>query len=87
VLDKHLNARLIDFGLAREMNEDQTKVTLTPSKQLGTPGYFRTMRYSDLTVYEDYYNFGVGKSYIGFPSFSIFFLFKYNQILCFFIYK
>ncbi|XP_060580889.1 uncharacterized protein LOC132737592 isoform X2 [Ruditapes philippinarum] len=59
VLDKHLNARLIDFGLAREMNEGQTKVSLTQSKQFGTPGYFPTKRYSELTVREDYYNFGV----------------------------
>jgi serine/threonine protein kinase len=70
VLDEDFNARLIDFGLAREMNEYQTKVTLTPSKQFGTPGYFRTKRYSDLTVCEDYYNFGVGK----------FLLFKYFSI-------
>ncbi|XP_053375240.1 uncharacterized protein LOC128547231 isoform X2 [Mercenaria mercenaria] len=59
VLDNALNARIIDFGLAREMNEGQTKVTFTESKSFGTPGYYPTTRYSSLTVHEDYYNFGV----------------------------
>ncbi|XP_060579698.1 uncharacterized protein LOC132736561, partial [Ruditapes philippinarum] len=62
VLDEHFNARLIDFGLAREMNEYQTKVTLTQSKPHGTPGYTRSKTSTSkkyLTVYDDYYNFGV----------------------------
>ncbi|XP_053390833.1 uncharacterized protein LOC128553684, partial [Mercenaria mercenaria] len=58
VLDNAYNARVIDFGLAREMQEAQDEIK-TPSTRLGTPGYYSTQSYSSLTVHEDYFNYGV----------------------------
>ncbi|XP_053375241.1 uncharacterized protein LOC123535003 [Mercenaria mercenaria] len=57
VLDKNWNARLIDFGLGREMNEGQSWVTQTT--KFGKKGYWPTANCSKLRVHEDYYNFGV----------------------------
>ena len=60
VLDGKYNARLIDFGLARELKEgDESMYTDGPI--VGTRGYFPTIKHSHLTKQHDYHNFGVGK--------------------------
>ncbi|KAH3829497.1 hypothetical protein DPMN_131493 [Dreissena polymorpha] len=58
VLDAKFNARLIDFGLARELKEGDEKLLLT-AIPFGTPGYFPTVRHNMLTKQHDYHNFGV----------------------------
>ncbi|XP_053389763.1 uncharacterized protein LOC128552732 [Mercenaria mercenaria] len=58
VLDADFNARLIDFGLAREMHETESGIPVTKTEVGGTDGYFPTRGYSILTKYEDYHNFG-----------------------------
>lgn len=60
VLDEDFNARLIDFGLAREMKEghDHTKTT---SKYVFTPGYGKETQQDILAKHDDYRYFGVGK--------------------------
>ena len=60
-LDRHLNARLLDFGLAREYTPGKDGVTLKQSDLMGTPGYFRTSQPERLTVQTDVFNFGIGK--------------------------
>ncbi|XP_052217060.1 uncharacterized protein LOC127834928 [Dreissena polymorpha] len=58
VLDAKFNARLIDFGLARELKEGDEKLLLT-ALPVGTPGYFPTVRHNLLTKQHDFHNFGV----------------------------
>ncbi|KAL4229543.1 hypothetical protein ACF0H5_012582 [Mactra antiquata] len=58
VLDSKYNARLIDFGLAREMLEGNTAGT-TRTTLPGTEGYFQTASFKEYTIYSDYYSFGV----------------------------
>ncbi|XP_052245516.1 uncharacterized protein LOC127854468 [Dreissena polymorpha] len=60
VLDTFYNARLIDFGLAREFKEDGATSIIT-SASGGTPGYFTNVQPNMLTKNQDYHNFGVGK--------------------------
>ncbi|XP_052802243.1 uncharacterized protein LOC128232620 [Mya arenaria] len=59
VLDLSNNARLIDFGLAREMKEpnDTSLDTLFPIS--GSVGYFPTTHFEGLTKFHDYHNFGI----------------------------
>ena len=64
VLDKHWNARLIDFGLACELKENQTGKSCT--REFGKAGYRYTKNDSKLKVYDDFHNFGVGKFLSGF---------------------
>ncbi|XP_052798316.1 uncharacterized protein LOC128230243 isoform X2 [Mya arenaria] len=59
VLDLEYNARLIDFGLAREMREPNDKLLITASPLAGTVGYFPTTTFKGLTKFHDYHNFGV----------------------------
>ncbi|WAR01904.1 Y1677-like protein, partial [Mya arenaria] len=59
VLDLNNNARLIDFGLAREMKEPNAKLLMTASPVDGTVGYFPTTTFQGLTKFHDYHNFGV----------------------------
>ena len=59
VIDSELNARLIDFGLAREVKEGEGLQTSTPV--YGTKGYFPTVEQIRLTPEDDYHNFGIGK--------------------------
>ena len=59
VLDKHWNARLIDFGLACELNENHTGKSCT--REFGKTGYRYTKKDSKYRVYDDLHNFGVGK--------------------------
>ncbi|XP_052801051.1 uncharacterized protein LOC128231856 isoform X2 [Mya arenaria] len=59
VLDLKYNARLIDFGLAREMKEPNAKLFMTSSQVPGTVGYFPTTTLQGLTKFHDYHNFGV----------------------------
>jgi serine/threonine protein kinase len=67
VLDKNLNARLIDFGLAREKND-------TSNTNSERPGYIHPLEGHGDPVKEslDYYNFGISKfhsiQYITFVS-------------------
>jgi len=63
VLDTQNNARLIDFGLARELAEGDRTRLLTASVAQGTHGYFPVNHYDALTIYHDYHNFGVGKHF------------------------
>lgn len=60
VLDENWNARLIDFGLAREINEGSEFTYNTTSKMHGTPGYKQTDNLDTLTKADDWYNFGIG---------------------------
>ncbi|KAH3800558.1 hypothetical protein DPMN_154191 [Dreissena polymorpha] len=57
VVDSELNARLIDFGLAREVKEGEGLQTSTPV--YGTKGYFPTVEHKRLTPEHDYHNFGI----------------------------
>ncbi|KAH3890560.1 uncharacterized protein LOC127852206 isoform X2 [Dreissena polymorpha] len=57
VLDSQLNARLIDFGLARELKEGNCSETMTTVD--GTKGYFPTVQHKRLTQQHDCHNFGV----------------------------
>ncbi|XP_053389744.1 uncharacterized protein LOC128552721, partial [Mercenaria mercenaria] len=59
VLDKYYNARLIDFGLAREMREGEQHIYTTTKELAHTEGYYRTMKGQKLTRHADYFNFGV----------------------------
>ncbi|XP_052772283.1 uncharacterized protein LOC128211482 [Mya arenaria] len=59
VLDLMYNARLIDFGLAREMKEPNDSLLLTESTICGTEGYHPTTKFNRLTKFHDYHNFGV----------------------------
>ncbi|KAH3885171.1 hypothetical protein DPMN_009162 [Dreissena polymorpha] len=63
VLDAEFNARLIDFGLARELKEGDESLLMTVTT-VGTPGYYPTVQHNLLTKQHDYHNFGVGKCYI-----------------------
>jgi serine/threonine protein kinase len=55
VLDKNLNARLIDFGLAREKND-------TSKTYSEKPGYTHPQKGNDnIKESLDYYNFGISK--------------------------
>ncbi|XP_052245774.1 uncharacterized protein LOC127854758 [Dreissena polymorpha] len=58
VLDAKFNARLIDFGLARELKEGDESLLMTVTT-VGTPGYFPIVQHNLLTKQHDYYNFGV----------------------------
>ncbi|XP_053390321.1 uncharacterized protein LOC128553223, partial [Mercenaria mercenaria] len=58
VLDKCNNARLIDFGLAREMREGHDSVKTTMKQLPHTPGHFKTIRHAMLTKYADCHNLG-----------------------------
>lgn len=60
VLDSKFNARLIDFGIARELKEDAGTLLVT-STNFGTPGYFSTASQVVVTKQNDYHSFGVGK--------------------------
>lgn len=60
VLDQRYNARLIDFGLARELGEGDKTLLVTTSIVSGTHGYYPTTNFKELTVHHDYHNFGVG---------------------------
>ena len=64
VLDSQFNARLIDFGIARELKEDAETLLVT-STNYGTPGYYSTVPQIVVKKQNDYHNFGVGKY---FPS-------------------
>lgn len=61
VFDKHYNARLVDFGLAREMREGQQEMCTTTKEIPRTEGYYRRMEGEKLTKHADFYNFGVGR--------------------------
>lgn len=61
VLDEKKNARLIDFGLARELTEGDKRELRTTSLAQGTEGYHPTTSFEYLTKGHDYHNFGVGK--------------------------
>jgi len=61
VLDEKYNARLIDFGLAREMSQPHENKMETGHPVLGTAGYYQTQEFKYLKLAHDYYNFGVGK--------------------------
>jgi len=63
VLDEQYNARLIDFGLAREMSQPHENKLETSHPVMGTAGYFPTQQFKYLTLDHDYHNFGVGKFY------------------------
>ncbi|XP_052213417.1 uncharacterized protein LOC127832151 [Dreissena polymorpha] len=57
VLDAKFNARLIDFGLARELKDGNENLkTVTP---VGTPGYYPFSQHNLLTKQHDYHAFGV----------------------------
>ncbi|XP_052282372.1 uncharacterized protein LOC127879519 isoform X3 [Dreissena polymorpha] len=58
LLDSQFNARLIDFGLARELKEGCSSATMT-AVFCGTDGYFPTVKHDQLTREHDYHNFGV----------------------------
>ncbi|KAH3829503.1 hypothetical protein DPMN_131499, partial [Dreissena polymorpha] len=58
VLDAKFNARLIDFGLARELKEGDETLLMTVMP-VGTPGYFPTVQHCLLKKQHDYHNFGV----------------------------
>ncbi|KAH3746399.1 uncharacterized protein LOC127848698 isoform X1 [Dreissena polymorpha] len=58
VLDSKFNARLIDFGLSRELKEGDESLAVT-ALPLGTKGYYPTMQHNMLTKQHDYHNFGV----------------------------
>jgi serine/threonine protein kinase len=64
VLDEFLNARLIDFGLAREMKfgNDKTKTT----RYYATLGYGKLTQQQIVERHDDYRYFGVGKCFIHF---------------------
>ncbi|KAH3786536.1 hypothetical protein DPMN_164643 [Dreissena polymorpha] len=57
VLDSQLNARLIDFGLSRELKEGACSETMTTV--YGTKGYFPTVQHKTLTQQHDCHNFGI----------------------------
>jgi serine/threonine protein kinase len=59
VLDKFWNARLIDFGLACELKENQKSKTCT--RQYGKDGYCYSSNISKWRTDNDYHNYGVGK--------------------------
>jgi len=61
VLDEQYNARLIGFGLAREMSQPHEKDMLTSHPVLGTAGYFPTQQIKYLKLAHDDHNFGVGR--------------------------
>ncbi|KAH3836302.1 hypothetical protein DPMN_109672 [Dreissena polymorpha] len=61
LLDSQFNARLIDFGLARELKEGCSSATMT-AVFCGTDGYFPTVKHDQLTREHDYHNFGVEKN-------------------------
>ena len=64
VLDTNYNARLIDFGLAREMSKSDETQMETSHPLMGTKGYFPTGNSkTNLSVVHDYHNFGVGELY------------------------
>ncbi|WAR16084.1 LRK81-like protein [Mya arenaria] len=61
-LDGNLNARLIDFGLAREIEGDEgikCPEDTFDVKYIGTPGYFPTNPVRRLTKHLDYFSLGV----------------------------
>ncbi|KAH3888767.1 uncharacterized protein LOC127847497 [Dreissena polymorpha] len=58
VLDSQFNARLIDFGIARELKEDAETLLVT-STNYGTPGYYSTVPQIVVKKQNDYHNFGV----------------------------
>ncbi|XP_052801203.1 uncharacterized protein LOC128231953 isoform X2 [Mya arenaria] len=59
VLDMNNNARLINFGLEREMKEPDSQRFVTSSPLAGTVGYFPTTTCKGLTKFHDYHYFGV----------------------------
>jgi len=64
VLDTKYNARLIDFGLEREMSESDETQMETDHPVMGTKGYFPTANSkTNLSVVNDYHAFGVGELY------------------------
>jgi len=63
VLDTKYNARLIDFGLAREMSQSDETHMKTDHPLMGTKGYFPTVNFKHLSVVQDHHNFGVGELY------------------------
>ncbi|XP_052213845.1 uncharacterized protein LOC127832425 [Dreissena polymorpha] len=58
VLDANFNARLIDFGLARELKEGDETLLMTVMP-VGTLGYCPIVQHSLLKKQHDYHNFGV----------------------------
>ncbi|WAR01900.1 Y1105-like protein [Mya arenaria] len=58
VLDMNNNARLINFGLEREMKEPDSQRFVTSSPLAGTVGYFPTTTCKGLTKFHDYHYFG-----------------------------
>jgi len=63
VLDTKYNARLIDFGLAREMSQSDETHMKTDNPVMGTKGYLPTVNFKYMSVGHDYHNFGVGELY------------------------
>ncbi|XP_053384653.1 uncharacterized protein LOC128550190 [Mercenaria mercenaria] len=59
VLDRFYNARLTDFGVARETTENETSIKTSPTAIPLTKGYFHPPTYDKLEKYFDYFNIGV----------------------------
>ncbi|XP_053389428.1 uncharacterized protein LOC128552417, partial [Mercenaria mercenaria] len=59
VLDKYLNARLIDFGLAREMEHGHDHLETTSIQYPSTSGYGKETQQQILAKHDDYRCFGV----------------------------
>ncbi|XP_053390324.1 uncharacterized protein LOC123534596 [Mercenaria mercenaria] len=59
VLDQNLNARIIDFGLAREMKHGHDHTSTTSLHYYATPGYDKLTQQQILGKHDDYRYFGV----------------------------